>query len=112
MVLYLKCFLSNNLFREMNILKMYEQNPAKKVFVGFSSPKCFLFRLGALLLAEYLPKKHDSDIQPSLKYNEVKLPEYLVSEEIIRNTSSERRGGMVNGKRDNSHNTSKALFSY
>lgn len=95
----------------MNILKIYEQNPAKKSFCWFFI-RCFLFRLAARLLVEYLPKKHDSDIQPSLKYNEVKLPEYLVSEEIIRNTSSERRGGMVSGKRDNSHNTSKALFSY
>lgn len=74
--------------------------------------RCFLFRLAVRPLAEYHPKKHGSVIQPSLKYNEVRLPENLVSEEIIRNTSSERRGGMVNGKSDNSHNTLKAFFSY
>lgn len=45
-------------------------------------------------------------IQPSLKYNKVKLPKYLVSEEIIRNTSGGKRGGTVGWsaeRRDVSH---------
>lgn len=82
---------------------MYQQNPCKKnICATFPRlPQCrhLLFRPSARRLAEYHPRKHDSTIQPSLKYNKVKLPEYLVSEEIIRNTSGGRRGGMVNGKK-------------
>lgn len=39
------------------------------------------------------PRKTWSAIQPSLQYNKVKLPEYLVSEGIIRNTGVGKKEG-------------------
>ena len=77
--------------------------------------RIILFRPLARQLAENHPRKHGSTIQPSLKYNKVKLPEYRVSEEITRNISGGKRGGFVYKKRREPqvlHIMSRAFFSY
>lgn len=74
-----------------------------------------LFRPIARRLAENHTRKHGSTIQPSLKYNKVKLPEYLVSEGIITNTDGGTRSRLVHGKKRREpqvpHVTSRSFFS-